>query len=90
MIDKNKPTYWAGENTIKCKCPCCEHITLSEERKWEICDVCFWEDDLFQYNSPDYEGGANGVSLNQARKNFKKFGPSKKERLAYVKSLEKM
>jgi hypothetical protein len=29
-----------------------------------------------QYEDTDFEGGANKVSLNQARKNFSKFGAS--------------
>jgi hypothetical protein len=39
-----------------------------------ICPKCGWEDDNLQYYDPDYEGGANNVSLNQAKENFKKHG----------------
>ena len=35
--------------------------------------VCFWEDDGDQFNDPDYEGGANEVSLRQARDNYREF-----------------
>lgn len=57
-------------------CPCCGFLTLSEKPPgtFEICPVCFWEDDKVQFNEPEYIGGANKVSLNQARKNFLKFG----------------
>ncbi|RUT05051.1 hypothetical protein DSM106972_038720 [Dulcicalothrix desertica PCC 7102] len=57
-------------------CPCCENLTLEEDRigSFEICPVCFWENDNIQFDDPDYEGGANKVSLNQARQNYKKFG----------------
>jgi hypothetical protein len=60
----------------KFQCPCCGYYTLQEGRSnsFDICRVCFWEDDGVQFHDPDYEGGANGVSLNQARENFKKFG----------------
>ena len=34
-----------------------------------ICPVCFWEDDLIQLKDPEYAGGANLVSLWQARLN---------------------
>ena len=59
----------------KYQCPCCEHYTLDEpDNTFQICPVCFWENDGVQLNDPDYEGGANKMSLNQARKNFKEFG----------------
>ena len=48
-------------------CPCCGERTLSELDGYEICAVCNWEDDPVQSSSPDFEGGANSMSLNQAR-----------------------
>lgn len=36
--------------------------------------MCFWEDDLVQNEGPDDAGGANRVSLNEARCNFARFG----------------
>jgi len=58
------------------QCPCCGYYTLKDsyENTFELCEVCFWENDGIQFGDPDYEGGANGVSLNQARENFSKFG----------------
>jgi hypothetical protein len=38
--------------------------------------VCFWEDDGLQAADPDYAGGANKISLNQARRNFIQFEAS--------------
>jgi hypothetical protein len=57
-------------------CPCCGFLTLSEQPPgtFSICPVCSWEDDNVQYADPAYEGGANGLSLNQARANFRDFG----------------
>ena len=62
-------------------CPCCKYLTFEEEPygSFEICPVCFWEDDNVQNNDPNYDGGANGISLNQARENFAKYGAIKKE-----------
>ena len=59
-------------------CHCCGFLTLSEAPTgtYEICKVCFWEDDGVQSRDPDFEGGANTVSLNQARENFRLFGVS--------------
>ena len=54
-------------------CPCCGFLTLDQPPSgtYDICQVCFWEDDDVQFRDPDYEGGANEVSLNQARENFR-------------------
>jgi hypothetical protein len=41
--------------------------------------VTLWEDDNVQNEDPNYEGGANGISLNQARKNFSKYGAVQKK-----------
>ena len=68
----------------KYPCPCCENYTFSEKppKTFDICPVCFWEDDYVQFNDPDFKGGANHVSLNQAKKNYLKFGAIEKRFLA--------
>jgi hypothetical protein len=48
-------------------CPCCRSRTISEPGTYEICDVCGWEDDPVQSADPDYRGGANKMSLREAR-----------------------
>ncbi len=53
------------------KCPCCGEKALDEEGHYDICSTCGWEDDPIQRKDPDYDGGANIMSLNQARKAFK-------------------
>ncbi len=57
-------------------CPCCHNLTLSEPPpgNYEICPVCYWEDDAAQFNDYDYQGGANSISLREARRNFEKYG----------------
>ncbi len=71
----------------KYACPCCGYLTLDRHPTdtFEICPVCFWEDDGVQYDDPDYEGGANNVSLHQAQHNFRTFGASDEESLPYVR-----
>ena len=51
-------------------CPCCGEYTLHESPPgtFEICSICGWEDDDVQYMDPDYSGGANEVSLNEAKR----------------------
>ena len=54
---------------MKYKCPCCKNRTLLEKPPgtYQICSICKWEDDEIQYYNPDYKGGANKESLNEAR-----------------------
>jgi hypothetical protein len=41
-----------------------------------ICPICYWEDDLLQLRWPFYAGGANGISLADAQRNFLTLGVS--------------
>lgn len=50
------------------KCPCFGQTDVDE---FDICDVCGWENDLIQLDDPDYSGGANQMSLNEARTAFR-------------------
>lgn len=56
----------------KYRCPCCGNFTLSEQPPgtYEICPICGWEDDEVQFYDMDYAGGANELSLNQAKQRF--------------------
>jgi len=54
------------------KCPCCEYKTLSERRTWDICEVCYWEDDGIE--ELDKISSPNKMTLRQAKENFKKLG----------------
>lgn len=57
---------------MKYTCPCCGYKTLEEEPPgtFDICSICFWEDDNVQFDDPDYEVGANEESLRQYQKVF--------------------
>lgn len=45
-------------------CPCCGHRVLDAmPGSYEICPVCFREDDGVQFRWPTMAGGANKVSL---------------------------
>jgi hypothetical protein len=69
------------------QCPCCGFLRIGElpPGTFEICVVCGWEDDEVQFDHPDSSGGANKVSLNEARANFKKFGACDKGWLKNVR-----
>ena len=72
---------------MKYKCVCCGYYTFDEKPtgNYEICPVCFWEDDPFQSDEPTNCDGANHVSLLQARKNFLEFGACDYDMYMYVR-----
>lgn len=59
---------------MKYVCKCCGCAALDSGDEYDICPVCFWEKDKTQESDPEYKGGANAVSLNEARKNYAEFG----------------
>lgn len=69
-------------------CPCCRFLTLEQRGAFEICPVCFWEDDGQDDRDADIaRGGPNStLSLSDARKNFLKFGAMEKH---FVKKVRK-
>ncbi|MBR5302373.1 MAG: hypothetical protein IKU38_06030 [Clostridia bacterium] len=50
-------------------CPVCKKHELLY---FDICDECGWENDPLQHDQPDYSGGANKISLNEARTAYSK------------------
>ena len=71
---------------MKYQCPCCGYLTYKDETAGTgyICPVCYWEDDKLQLKDSTFAGGANRVSLEQARLNFKLYGASEKEFVSMV------
>lgn len=71
----------------KYACPCCGFFTLDREPPgtYAICPVCYWEDDGLQFDNPMRRGGANKVSLEEARENFRKFGWAQEHVKEYVR-----
>ena len=71
----------------KFACPCCGYKTLGEPPPgtYDICPICYWEDDAVQYHDRDYVGGANMVSLRQAQANFRTFGAESRASLRFVR-----
>lgn len=59
---------------MKYVCKCCGCAALDSADEYDICPVCFWEKDRTQESEPEYKGGANAFSLNEARKNYAEFG----------------
>jgi hypothetical protein len=53
-------------------CRCCEFRTLPHAGEYDICPVCFWEDD--GSSSEDAFSGPNRMTLREARAGFAEFG----------------
>ena len=60
--------------TRKQPCDCCGYFTLEGKDQSIVCPVCYWEDDKVQRRDPSFAGGANKMSLDQARENFAVWG----------------
>ncbi len=62
-------------------CACCGYRTLLR-LGWEICPVCFWQDDGVR--DPDQISGANHGTLREAQQNFVAIGAANVEHLQHV------
>lgn len=69
------------------RCPCCHFLTLEERGGYDICGVCFWEDDGQDDPYADGDrGGPNPCSLSEARVNFQQSGSCHPRYVSYVRS----
>jgi Cysteine-rich CPCC len=73
-----------------CRCPCCGYLTLPKRGAYDICPICFWEDDdpaeQFGVDAPERPEGPNHVHLWQARQNFQAFGACEERFRAFVRA----
>lgn len=70
---------------ILVQCDCCDFFTIPAGEDYEICPVCFWEQDVFGTTEPELTSGANhGLTLLQGRMNFINFGACEKKFISNV------
>ncbi|GGA24293.1 hypothetical protein FG382_02970 [Psychrobacillus lasiicapitis] len=69
----------------KTTCPCCGYRTLNGDGEYDICPICYWEDDPFQKEN-EYETGANQIPLIEAQSNYISYGACEK---IFVKNVRK-
>jgi Cysteine-rich CPCC len=69
------------------RCPCCGYKTLRDRGGFEICLVCYWEDDGQDDRDADIvRGGPNGeLSLTEARANYRRFKASDERYVSHVR-----
>jgi Cysteine-rich CPCC len=71
------------------QCPCCDFFTLDERAGYDICPVCFWEDDGTDLADPDGNSGPNHMSLRAGRENFRQLGACDLAMLPHVLPVSK-
>lgn len=71
-----------GAVEVLLPCPCCGWRTIVAHGKYDICRVCFWEDDGTR--DPDALSGPNHMSLREARANFERLGAMREDFVQYV------
>jgi hypothetical protein len=71
------------------QCPCCDYYTLSSRGNYDICPICFWEDDGVDLDDLDSYSGPNHMTLKEGRENFKSFGACDLAMLKHVLPDEK-
>ena len=76
-----------GMTGARYTCPCCGYIVFDEPPgSYDICPICFWEDDALQLEFADtLAGGANGVTLVAAQATFASLGACEGRLFAYVR-----
>lgn len=72
---------------MRYRCPCCHYKTLEERGGYDICPVCFWEDDGQDDQDADTVRviTPNHMSLTQGRENYRRFGVSQERLIPHVR-----
>ena len=61
--------------------------TLGERMSYEICELCFWEDDGQDLDALDMASGPNhGLTLRESRDNFLNYGACDRRMVKHVLS----
>lgn len=70
----------------KYRCLCCGYKTLDNQGAFDLCPVCFWEDDSYpQDDGTIIFAGVNRSTLKQSQKNYQKFRASELDYIEYVR-----
>lgn len=59
-----------SEDILKNSCPVCGYLTLDERNSFDICAICFWEDDGIDDFEVNEDSGPNHMSLKESREIF--------------------
>lgn len=56
-----------SEDILKNSCPVCGYLTLDERDTFDICGICFWEDDGIDDFEENKDSGPNHMTLKEGR-----------------------
>lgn len=56
------------------QCPCCDYYTLDRRGAFDVCPICYWEDDGQDLDQLDVVSGPNHITLREGRANFERIG----------------
>lgn len=59
-----------SKDILKNSCPVCGYLTLDERDSFDICAICFWEDDGIDDFEVNKDSGPNHMTLNEGREIF--------------------
>jgi hypothetical protein len=59
-----------SEDILKNSCPVCGYLTLHERDSFDICAICFWEDDGIDDFEVNEDSGPNHMTLKEGREIF--------------------
>lgn len=71
-----------GDDVQLYTCPCCNYNTLDKKGEYCICEICYWEDDGGL--DENHLSAVNGMSLKEAKQNFKNHGAMSENFLKHV------
>jgi hypothetical protein len=57
---------------LKNSCPVCGYLTLDERDAFDICGICFWEDDGIDDFEENQDSGPNHMTLKEGRLIFRR------------------
>jgi hypothetical protein len=51
-------------------CPVCGYFTIETPQDWDICPICFWEDDVLPDRADASSPANRGMSIAEAQANY--------------------
>ena len=68
------------------QCPCCDYFCLRTRGSYDVCPVCYWEDDGVGLGQLDEPSAVNHITLREGRRNFLRYGAADLAALPLVAS----
>ncbi len=83
----SSPACTRNAGPMRYPCPCCGHLVFGgPPGSYDICPICFWEDDVVQLEfATTLAGGANRTTLADAQRNFAQLGACEARSVKHVR-----